>query len=83
MTEIAPARPSSTVVLVRDGATGAEMFLGRRPSKASFGSAYVFPGGVVEEDDRRRNECSGISAEDARGFAALRRPALLQFLDYA
>jgi len=65
LTEIAPARPSSTVVLVRDGDSGAEVFLGKRPSKASFGSAYVFPGGVVDADDQLRKECSGVSATEA------------------
>ena len=68
MSAIAPARPSSTVVLVRDGATGAEMFLGRRPSKASFGSAYVFPGGVVDPEDRLQDACTGVTASQANAM---------------
>lgn len=44
-------RPSSTVVLVRDAAAAAEVFMVKRHQSASFGSAYAFPGGVLEADD--------------------------------
>jgi hypothetical protein len=46
-------KPASTVVLVRDGASGLEVFLVRRHSDAAFmGGAHVFPGGGVDDGDR-------------------------------
>jgi 8-oxo-dGTP pyrophosphatase MutT (NUDIX family) len=48
MTEPIFARPASTVILVRDGPTGLEMFLVRRHEASGFANrAYVFPGGSV------------------------------------
>jgi len=38
----------------------------RRHAQLSFGASYAFPGGVLEESDRRvHDRCSGISAVDA------------------
>lgn len=48
----APARDASTVVLVRDGAAGIEVFLQRRVRQMAFaGGMTVFPGGGVDERD--------------------------------
>jgi 8-oxo-dGTP pyrophosphatase MutT (NUDIX family) len=48
MTEPVFARPSSTVILLRDGPAGLEMFLVRRHEASGFANlAYVFPGGSV------------------------------------
>lgn len=48
----APPRPASTVMLVRDGATGPEVFMLRRVSGMEFApSMLVFPGGGVDERD--------------------------------
>jgi 8-oxo-dGTP pyrophosphatase MutT (NUDIX family) len=45
-------RDSATVVLLRDGATGPEVFLLQRSSQSdAFGKAYVFPGGKLDADD--------------------------------
>ena len=49
-------RQAATVVLLRDGATGAancvEVYLLRRPSRSSFAAnAHVFPGGAVDAAD--------------------------------
>jgi len=50
-----PAAPSATVVLLRDGADGAdglEVFLLRRNGQSDvLGGAYVFPGGKVDPED--------------------------------
>src|SRR5918997_4940984 len=47
-----PARPASTVLLVRDGAAGLEVFMVVRHREIEFaGGALVFPGGRVEEAD--------------------------------
>lgn len=48
----APARAASTVMLVRDGATGIEVFLQRRVSGMAFAAGVtVFPGGGVDGSD--------------------------------
>jgi 8-oxo-dGTP pyrophosphatase MutT (NUDIX family) len=50
--EGAPTKPAATVILLRDGATGPEVFLVRRNRGAAFmGGAYVFPGGKLDGGD--------------------------------
>ena len=45
-------RDASTVLLLRDGAEGLEVFMVRRHLDADFvGGAYVFPGGAVDPED--------------------------------
>jgi 8-oxo-dGTP pyrophosphatase MutT (NUDIX family) len=57
------ARPSSTVVLVRDRPGGLETYLVRRHGRTAFGNAWAFPGGVVDADDARVHAaCRGIDA---------------------
>jgi 8-oxo-dGTP pyrophosphatase MutT (NUDIX family) len=52
MPEPAPARPASTVLLLRDGADGLEVFMVVRHHEIDFASgALVFPGGRVEASD--------------------------------
>ena len=52
MAEPVPARPASTVLLLRDGAAGLEVFMVVRHREIEFaGGALVFPGGRVEEAD--------------------------------
>lgn len=49
---VAPARPSATVLIVRDGAAGLEVFMVARERQVDFASgAVVFPGGKVDPDD--------------------------------
>lgn len=49
---IAPAHPSATVVVVRDGSAGLEVLLVRRSKKLTFhGGAWVFPGGRIDPED--------------------------------
>jgi 8-oxo-dGTP pyrophosphatase MutT (NUDIX family) len=48
-----PPRPASTVVLVRQGTPGLEVYLLKRSSKSRFFPGnYVFPGGAVDGQDR-------------------------------
>jgi len=48
----APARDSATVMLVRDGSEGLEVFMLERHLQSDFaGGAYVFPGGTVDARD--------------------------------
>jgi 8-oxo-dGTP pyrophosphatase MutT (NUDIX family) len=66
LSDIAQARPSSTVVVVRAGVTDPELFMVRRHADSSFGAAYAFPGGVVEDDDRAVHEfCAGVTETQA------------------
>ncbi|GAA3035542.1 NUDIX domain-containing protein [Gordonia defluvii] len=52
MSEVAPLRDASTVVLVRDGADGIDVFLQRRVQQMAFaGGMTVFPGGGVDDRD--------------------------------
>jgi 8-oxo-dGTP pyrophosphatase MutT (NUDIX family) len=47
-----PARPASTVVILRDGADGIEVFMVVRHHEIDFASgALVFPGGKVDKED--------------------------------
>lgn len=49
---LAPARPSATVMLVRDGADGIEIFMVKRDRMVDLASgALIFPGGKVDDDD--------------------------------
>ncbi|WP_448221562.1 NUDIX hydrolase [Gordonia iterans] len=51
--EVAPLRDASTVVLVRDGDAGIEVFLQHRVKQMAFaGGMTVFPGGGVDDRDR-------------------------------
>jgi 8-oxo-dGTP pyrophosphatase MutT (NUDIX family) len=47
-----PIQPAATVMLVRDGVDGLEVFMLQRTHGAAFArSQYVFPGGKVDADD--------------------------------
>jgi len=56
MTDAPPLVPASTVVLGRDGEDGVEVLMLRRNSKLAFGGMWVFPGGRVDEPDRRSGD---------------------------
>jgi 8-oxo-dGTP pyrophosphatase MutT (NUDIX family) len=79
--EPVPTRGAATVLLVRDGASGPEVFLQRRAPTMEFApSMFVFPGGGVDPQDveaRLPDEALGRLAasmgcppEDARPFVA-------------
>ena len=59
-------RPASTVVVLRDGARGPEVFLVRRHEGTAFmGGAHVFPGGRVDAADRDGADpswCDGLDS---------------------
>jgi 8-oxo-dGTP pyrophosphatase MutT (NUDIX family) len=60
-------RPAATIILVRDGETGLEVFLMERNVRSGFaGGAHVFPGGRVDQEDLLASElCVGMSDEQA------------------
>lgn len=52
-TDVIEPRDAATVVLLRDGATGPEVYLLRRRSTMAFAAGmHVFPGGAVDPRDR-------------------------------
>jgi 8-oxo-dGTP pyrophosphatase MutT (NUDIX family) len=61
---VANARPAATVVVLRDGPAGPEVFMVRRHEDTAFmGGAHVFPGGRVDaaDGDADENWCDGIA----------------------
>lgn len=51
--DVVPLRDAATVLLLRDGARGLEVFMQRRTSTLVFAAGmYVFPGGRVDPQDR-------------------------------
>ena len=60
--------PASTVLLLRDGADGLEVFMVRRATKMDFAAgALVFPGGKVDPPDRSpmlRDRCGAVAEFD-------------------
>lgn len=69
-----PARPSATLVVVRDGPAGLEVLLLCRAERGDHNSgAWVFPGGLVEAADRQWHGCcDGLT--DAQASARLGLP---------
>ncbi len=71
-------RQAATVMLVRDGDEGLEVFMLRRNLNSDFvGGAYVFPGGAVDPDDSHRDLeaiCEGLSDAEAATRLALDPP---------
>jgi len=66
-------RDAASLVLIREGARGPEVLMGRRPTTARFmPGVYVFPGGAVDESDFTMQSDHGL-AEDV--LARLRRQA--------
>ncbi len=76
----AEPRPSSTVVMLRDGPEGMEVLLVRRnPSIAFYGGAWVFPGGKVDPEDI---DGDGVISEAELEIAA-RRAAVREVAEEA
>ena len=73
-------RDAATVMLVRDGAEGMEVFMLRRNLNSDFvGGAYVFPGGAVDEADRHADleaVCEGRSDDEASVLLGVDRGGL-------
>jgi 8-oxo-dGTP pyrophosphatase MutT (NUDIX family) len=65
MTDKAALRDAATVMLVRDADTGLEVFMLKRTLNAVFvGGFHVFPGGAVDDADRRSEVgryCRGLT----------------------
>ncbi len=76
MNDVPEPRPASTILLLRDGRQGLEVFMVRRHHAIDFASgALVFPGGKVEPGDRLPGDGDGKEGESGdRSFriAAIR-----------
>jgi 8-oxo-dGTP pyrophosphatase MutT (NUDIX family) len=59
---VAEPRPASSVILLRDGELGPEVFMVERQRSARFvGGAHVFPGGRLDpEDAQAEHLCAGL-----------------------
>ncbi len=67
-------RPAATVLLLRDGGAGLEVFMVRRHHAMGFaGGALVFPGGRIDETDRalaaRGDLCAPTAGADQTAMA--------------
>ncbi len=73
----APLRAAATVVMLRDGAAGLEVFLMKRHGLSDvLGGAYVFPGGKVDLADAELDFEAQLDATPATLHAALHESAL-------
>jgi len=72
-----PARASATVVMLRDGVQGLEVFLLKRHGLSDvLGGAYVFPGGKVDRSDADPEVLALLDREPAQLKALLNEPEL-------
>jgi 8-oxo-dGTP pyrophosphatase MutT (NUDIX family) len=68
--EVVAPRDASTLVLVRDGVSGLEVFCVERHKASAFmGGAIVFPGGKLDADDRDPGWVTRATAPVAAPFA--------------
>lgn len=72
-------RASATVVMLRDGAAGLEVFLLKRHGLSDvLGGAYVFPGGKVDADDATAAAIAQLDRTPEALHTALHEPSLSQ-----
>jgi 8-oxo-dGTP pyrophosphatase MutT (NUDIX family) len=64
MSEAMPIRPAATVVLLRDGADGLEVWLQQRAATLAFAAGmHAFPGGRVDDDEDFSSVVHDVSGE--------------------
>lgn len=72
-----PPRAAATVVMLRDGAAGLEVFLLRRHGLSDvLGGAHVFPGGKVDADDAAVDAVLHLDTPPDQLHSALAEPTL-------
>jgi len=68
-----PPRPAATVVMLRDGAQGLEVFLLKRHAASNvLGGAYVFPGGKLDDADSQADLATRLDQSAEVLHASLR-----------
>ena len=63
--------PSSSLMIVRDSDIGVQVFMMKRSLRSSFGGIWVFPGGILEDQDQdiaKKNYCNGIDEQKAKAI---------------
>ena len=75
-------RPAASVILLRDGELGPEVFMVERQKSARFvGGAHVFPGGRVDPEDALAAElCTGLDDEAASKRLTVERGGLAHYV---
>jgi 8-oxo-dGTP pyrophosphatase MutT (NUDIX family) len=64
-------RDAATILVLRDGDEGPEVFMVRRTSKASFmPNAWVYPGGALDEEDASASAARSVEGFDAEAAVA-------------
>lgn len=70
--QVAEARPSATVLLVRDSIAGPEVLMVERSKHVAFGATFAFPGGVLEVIDAKVHDyCHGLAGFEANECLAV------------
>jgi 8-oxo-dGTP pyrophosphatase MutT (NUDIX family) len=78
--EVAKPRPAASLILLRDGADGAEVLLVQRnPAQKFMGGAWVFPGGGTHEDDADPAATARRELEEETGIALAGGAELVPF----
>jgi 8-oxo-dGTP pyrophosphatase MutT (NUDIX family) len=76
-------RDAASLVLIRDGAAGPEVLMGRRPRTARFmPGVYVFPGGAVDKTDFILDSDRGLAGHVLARVGRKAAPPLAQALGW-
>ena len=79
MTQDNDLKPSSSLLLVREMNGGIQVFMMRRSLKSNFGGIWVFPGGLLEEQDKQtieNNHTDGINEAQSQDILSLDQESL-------
>lgn len=72
-----PPRDAATVIILRDGPGGLEVFLVKRHGSSEvLGGAYVFPGGKLDASDLQLAESAHLDQDASQLHVALAEPEL-------
>jgi len=76
-------RQAATVMLLREGPQGPEVFMMKRTSRVDFGGLHVFPGGKVDPHDAHgemARHCSGLTDAEASARLGLDEGGLAYYV---
>ena len=80
MGEIAKARPSASVIVLREPDAGPEVLLvERNPEQRFMGGAWVFPGGATQDEDESELHTAVRELEEEAGIALPGDAELVRF----